>query len=218
MRRKHIYTFFFSLFCCGILFSQESEEKAKWKYDPNFMVGVDLLNVGISFFSDRQVYQGFVSSQLTKNIHALVEAGYEKNIYDKNGYDAVANGPYIKMGGFYMLSQDRENPFNGFYGGMKLAGSFYNQEYRAIPVRGYGGSSTTESFPSSSQTSFWLEGVLGGRVQLAETNFYIDVTAQPRYLAYSSKQDEIEPMVVPGFGKGSAKFNMGFTWNIAYKF
>jgi len=25
-------------------------------------------------------------------------------------------------------------------------------------------------------------------------------------------------MIVPGFGKSSAKFNMGFSWNIAYKF
>ena len=219
MKIKHIYTFFFSLLLVvPILAQKKVEEVEKWKYQPNFMVGVDLLNLGISFFSDRQVYQGFVSSQLTRNVHAVVEGGYEKNKYDKNGYDATANGPYLKIGGFYMLSKDRENPFNGFYAGAKLAGAFYNQEYAAIPVRGYGGSTSTEAFPSSSQTSFWLEGVIGGRVQLFESNFYIDVTAQPRYLAYSSKQEDIVPMVVPGFGKGSGKFNMGFAWNIAYKF
>lgn len=219
MRIKHIFTCIFSLLLVSNFSAQKTEEvKEKWSYKPNFMVGVDLLNLGISFFSDRQLYQGFVSSQLSENVHAVVEGGFDKNIYDKNGYDATASGPFLKIGGFYMLSKDRENPFNGFYAGGKLAGSFYNQEYAAIPIRGYGGSTATVAYPSSSQTSFWVEGTLGGRVQLFESNFYIDVTAQPRYLAYSSKQDDIVPVIIPGFGRGASKFTMGFAWNIAYKF
>lgn len=201
-------------------FAQQNkeEQKEKWKYEPNFMVGLDVLNTGVSFFSDRQLFQGFVSSKISKNIHAVIEAGFESNIYQKNGYDAKANGPFAKIGAFYMLAKDRENEFNGFYAGGKLAGSFYTQEYFAIPIRGFGGSSSSVALPSSSQSSFWLEGTIGGRVQLFESNFYIDVNMQPRYLMVTSKQDEVVPMIVPGFGRSSSKFNMGFAWNIAYKF
>jgi len=220
MKRKLIFTLFFSLF--GLLsFAQEKEEntkKDKWKYEPNFMVGVDVLNTGVSFFSDRQLFQGFISSRIKENIHGVVEAGFEKNIYQKNGYDAQANGPFFKLGAFYMLAKDKENEFNGFYAGGKIAGSFYNQEYFAIPIRGFGGNSSSVSMPASSQSSFWLEGTIGGRVQLFESNFYIDVNMQPRYLMITSKQEEVVPMIVPGFGKSSSKFNMGFAWNIAYKF
>lgn len=219
MKRKLIFTLFFSLF--GLLsFAQEKEEaeKEKWKYEPNFMVGVDVLNTGVSFFSDRQLFQGFISSRIKGNIHGIVEAGFEKNIYQKNGYDAEANGPFFKLGAFYMLAKDKENEFNGFYAGGKIAGSFYNQEYFAIPIRGFGGNSSSVSMPASSQSSFWLEGTIGGRVQLFESNFYIDVNMQPRYLMITSKQEEVVPMIVPGFGKSSSKFNMGFAWNIAYKF
>ncbi len=198
--------------------NKETEKKEKWKYEPNFMVGVDALNTGVSFFSDRQLFQGFISSKIKDNIHGIIEAGFEKNIYEKNGYDAAANGPFFKIGALYMLAKDRENEFNGFYGGVKIGGSFYNQEYFAIPIRGFGGSSSSISLPSSSQTSFWLEGAIGGRVQLFESNFFIDVNMQPRYLVATSKQDEVVPMIVPGFGRSSSKFNMGFAWNIAYKF
>lgn len=198
--------------------NKETEKKEKWKYEPNFMVGVDALNTGVSFFSDRQLFQGFISSKIKDNIHGIIEAGFEKNIYEKNGYDATANGPFFKIGALYMLAKDRENEFNGFYGGVKIGGSFYNQEYFAIPIRGFGGSSSSISLPSSSQTSFWLEGAIGGRVQLFESNFFIDVNMQPRYLVATSKQDEVVPMIVPGFGRSSSKFNMGFAWNIAYKF
>lgn len=203
-----------------IAFAQKEQDslKAKWKYEPNFMVGFDVLNAGIGVFSDRKLFQGFVSSRISKNIHAVADVGFEKNIYQKNGYDATVDGPFLKLGAFYMLAIDKENPLNGFYAGGKLAGSFYNQEYKAVPVRGYGGSETSVAFPASSQSSYWIEATVGGRVQLFDSPFYIDVTAQPRYLLFSTTQDDIKPMIVPGFGKSSAKFNVGFSWNINYYF
>ncbi len=219
MNQKLIFSFFFSLL---LAFSSAQQQQdtlaAKWKYEPNFMVGIDVLNGGLAAFGDRKVFQGFVSSRVSRNIHAVADVGFEKNIYQKNGYDAVANGPFLKLGAFYMLAQDRENALNGFYGGAKAAASFYNQEYYAVPVRGYGGSDTSASFPASSQSSVWLEGTVGGRIQLFESSFYIDVNVQPRYLLFSSTQEDIQPMIVPGFGRSSSKFNVGFSWNIAYSF
>ncbi len=218
MKKSHIFTLFFSV-CFGLIFAQKKDSiTTKSPYKPNFMVGVDVLNFGTSFFSDRKVYQGFISSEIKKNLHAVAEAGFEKNTYDKNNYDADASGIFAKLGAFYMLAQDRENLFNGFYAGGKIGGSTYKQEYSAVPIRGFEGGDYTTSFPKSSQVSFWLEGSIGGRVQLFDSNFYIDVNAQPRYMVYTSKQDDIYPMIVPGFGRSSTKFNIGFAWNIAYKF
>lgn len=182
------------------------------------MIGFDLLNAGISFSGDRKLYQGFVSSQLKGDLHAIAEAGFEKNVYQKNNYDAEANGFFLKLGAFYMLAKDRENPFNGFYGGAKIAASIYKQEYFAVPIRGFEGGDSTQSFPQSSQSSYWLEAVIGGRVQLFESHFYIDVAVQPRYILYTTKQDDIVPMIVPGFGKSSTNFNLGISWSIAYRF
>lgn len=220
MNPKLIFTFFFSVFF-SFGFAQIKEQdtiQTQRKYEPNFMVGFDLLNAGIGVFSDRKLFHGFVSSRITKNIHGVADVGFEKNIYQKNGYDASVNGPFLKLGAFYMLANDRENEMNGFYAGGKVGGSFYQQEYKAVPVRGFGGSATSISFPGTSQSSYWIEGTVGGRVQLFQSPFYIDVNVQPKYLVFSTTQDEIQPMIVPGFGKSSAKFNMGFSWNIAYQF
>ncbi|MGZ5262476.1 MAG: DUF6048 family protein [Kaistella sp.] len=219
MNPRLIFSFFFSfLFVAAFAQTEQDSVKTKWKYEPNFMVGIDVVNAGIGVFSDRKLFQGFVSSRISKNIHAVADAGFESNTYKKNGYDAAANGPFLKLGAFYMLAQDKENDLNGFYAGAKAGGSFYSQEYKAVPVRGFGGSDTSVAFPVSSQSSYWLEGTVGGRVQLFESPFYIDVNIQPRYLLFSTTQDDIKPMIVPGFGKSSAKFNVGFAWNIAYYF
>lgn len=222
MRIISIFICAFSLLSVSVFSQTKTEEKKqdsiKWKYTPNFTVGVDVLNLGTGFFSDRQMIQGFISTRINKKVHAIIDIGYDNNIYQKNGYDAKADGLFAKIGGFYMLSPDPENALNGFYAGGKLAGSFYNQEYKAIPVKGLNSEGVFLSFDPSTQSSYWIEAMLGARVQVFSSNFFIDVNVQPRYLAYTTKQEEIKPMIVPGFGKSSGSFNMGFSWNIAYKF
>ena len=201
-------------------FAQKKQDslRVQWKFEPNLLVGFDVLNAGIGAFSDRKLFQGFVSTKVKGNWYAIADIGFEKNTYQKNAYDAVVSGLFLKLGSLYMLANDQENPMNGFFVGGKVAGSFYNQEYRAVPIRGFGGSEVSQAFPESTQSSYWMELNLGGRVQLFETPLYIEATAQPKYLMFTSKQDEIKPMIVPGFGKSSAKFNIGFSWNIAYSF
>ncbi len=204
------------MFC----FAQQKQDSLKmnWKYEPNFLVGFDVLNAGSAFFSDRKLFQGFVSTKVKDNWYAVLDAGFEKNIYQKNGYDATVSGPFLKLGSLYMLAHDLENSRNGFFVGGKVAGSYYNQEYKAVPIRGFGGSDESQAFPASTQSSYWLELNVGGRVQLFDSPFYIEATAQPKYLAFSTTQDGIVPMIVPGFGKSAAKFNIGFSWNIVYSF
>lgn len=218
MKTLRIYTLFFS-FLFSVFSAQDSDSVIiKPKYEPNFMVGFDVLNAGLGVFSKRKVFQGFVSSKIKKDLHAVADLGFESNVYQKNGYDAKASGLFVKAGGFYMLMKDPENELNGFYAGPKIGAAFYNQEYMQVPVRGQQGGDSYLSFPGSTQSSYWLEAGIGGRVQLFDSNFYIDVNVQPKYLVYSTKQEDIKPMIVPGFGRASAKFNMGFAWNIAYQF
>ena len=222
MKAKSIFISAFSLVSVFAFSQKKAEPKkqdtAKWKYTPNFIIGADVLNLGAAFFGDRKLYQGFVSSRISRKIHAVVDLGYDKNIYQKNGYDAKADGLFLKAGGFYMLASDPENAFNGFYAGAKLAGSFYSQEYMAIPVKGRNNEGVIIPLEPSTQSSYWIEGAIGARIQVFESNFFIDVNIQPRYLAYTTKQDDVVPMIVPGFGRSSGSFNMGFSWNLAYKF
>ncbi|WP_226063181.1 DUF6048 family protein [Kaistella polysaccharea] len=219
MKAKRIFSFFFSfLFILALAQNKKDSIPSTWKYEPNFLVGFDVLNAGLSVFSDRKLIQGFVSSKIKDNFYAIADAGFESNIYQKNGYDATASGPFMRLGTLYMLAHDPENELNGFYVGGKVAGSFYSQEYKAVPIRGFGDSDVSTAFPSSTQSSYWIEGAVGGRVQLFESPLYIEVTVQPKYLVFSTTQEEIKPMIVPGFGKSSAKFNIGFSWNIAYSF
>lgn len=201
--------------------AQQKDEKSQGvfkNYQPNFMIGVDVLNVGVGLFSDRKLYQGYISTELKPNLHLVADLGFEKNEFHKNGYDASASGGFVKLGTFYMLISDPENRFNGFYVGGKAAASFYNQQYDAIPVKGFLGDDVAVAYPQSNQSSYWLEAVLGARIQLFSSPIYIDVNFQPKYLVYTTKQESVQPMIVPGFGKSSSPFRAGFSWALAYHF
>lgn len=215
MKKALICFLFFSLWTTA---QQQDSTVVEKKYIPNLMIGFDVLNGGLTLFSDRKTMQGFVSTKIKKDIHAVADLGFERNIYQKNGYDAKASGIFIKAGGFYMLMKDPENEFNGFYAGPKLGASFYTQEYMQVPVRGSQGGDAYLSLPRSAQSSYWLEASIGGRVQLFESQFYIDVNVQSRYMLYSTKQDDVKPMIVPGFGRSSSNFSAGLAWSVAYKF
>lgn len=222
MRTKLFFTCIFSLlFGLATAQTEQSDSvtvKPKWHYQPNFLVGFDLLNAGLAPFTPRKVFQGFVSSQFSRNLRAVLDGGFERNAYKKNGYDATAKGFFLKPGVLYSLVKDPDNSLNGLYAGGKLGFSLFSQEYAAVPIRGFQGGDQSASFPSATETAYWVEASVGGRVQLFKSKFYVDVNLQPRYLAYATKQEHIVPMIVPGFGKSSAKFNVGFAWNIAYSF
>jgi hypothetical protein len=92
-----------------------------------------VLNAGLSAFSDRKLFQGYVSSEIKKNLHAVLDVGFEKIFIRKGGYDATANGIFGKLGGYYMLSMDTENPDNGFYAGVKWQQVFTIKNTKKFP-------------------------------------------------------------------------------------
>ncbi len=137
MKTKLTFILFFS-FCLGF-FSRERFSKTKYQYKPNFTVGIDVLNGVLSTFSDRKLFQKDMFLLRLRKIFMRCSVGFEKNIYQKNGYDATANGIFGKLGGYYMLSIDSENPDNGFYAGAKWQQVFTVREYKKVPTRGFGG-------------------------------------------------------------------------------
>lgn len=226
MKTRPIFICFFSLL--GLLgFGQnkpaenkpaEQKPKEKSQRFSRWMVEADVLNASLALFSDRKLFQGSVSTPFNSNIMLMADFGFEKNHYNKLGYVADASGPFVKAGAAYTLLQDGTHPDNRFYGGLKLAASFYHQTYTAVPVKGPQGLSAVFALPSSSQSSYWAEVIFGGRIELFSTNLFLDANVQPRYMFYSTRQEELRPMIVPGFGRSSGKFNLGFFWGVGYLF
>jgi len=212
MKIRQLFILFFSI-VFSVIFSQTK------KNNFNLMIGFDVLNLGLAKVTDQEMSQVFVSYEVKPKKHLILDIGYERNKYNKNAYNFIAEGNFIRAGMLYMFNTDFDDIQNGFYIGGKFAASFYSQNIKSIPIKGAVGISNSEfSFPWSYQYAYWLEAAVGGRVRVLRTRFFVDAQIQPKYLFISTKQENIIPMVIPGFGTDAGAFKLGFMWSIAYLF
>lgn len=234
MNQRQIYIYIILVFSCfaAILNAQQDSvnvetkeiltEKIdslapKQKREGVLFVGVDLFNPVMSAISDKQGGQAMVSYRVKGKWNAVAEVGYEKNIYDELDWNVDVNGLYFKLGFNWFISQDYQNPSNGFYTGARIAYAMYEQKVNQYPIRlsgnqvdGYG------SFPAENVSAYWFEIVGGGRVQLF-SNFYADVSIRPEIYLGSKKQEGLDPLVIPGYGKDIGPINFSVFWGLTYK-
>ena len=181
-------------------------------------VGVDLGTPAQAIFSDKQGAQAFVSYQFKQKWVAIAELGYEKNKFNENSWKVDINGIYGKIGANWFINQEPANPLNGFYVGGRLAYASYNQKIDSYPIRDiYSNTIIGEgSKPKTTVSSYWVEVVIGGRVQLIK-NLYSDFSIHPAVYLGGKKQDDIDAMVVPGYGRNNGPFNLPIFWGFSYK-
>ena len=183
----------------------------------NLFVGVDLFNPIMSAFSDKQGVQAMISYKVHKKWNAVAEVGYEKNRYDELDWDIDVNGLYFKLGFNWFISQDYEDASNGFYTGMRFAYSAYQQTVNQYPIR-VSNNQVDEygSFPTANVSAYWVEILGGARVRLIQ-NFYADVSIRPEIYIGSKKQEGLDPLIIPGYGKDIGPINFSVFWGITYK-
>jgi len=224
MQHQLILSFLLSLVATNFLFAQNDTIVATNDTIPaakkvsDLYIGVDLGTPAQAIFTDKQGVQIGVHYQLSTKWVAVVELGYEKNRYNESSWDVDVDGVYGKVGANWFITQEDSNYTNGFYLGGRLAFSNYNQTINQYPIRdinastiiGYGSKET------AAVSSYWVEVVVGGRVQLYK-NLYADFSVHPAVYLGSKKQEDIDPLVIPGYGRNNGPFNLPIFWGISYK-
>lgn len=188
------------------------------KINHDIFIGVDLFNPVVSAFTDKQGVSAFASYQLNNKWHLVAEAGYEKNKFDQINWNVDVDGVFAKLGANWFITQDVENQSNGIYIGGRVAYSKYSQTINSYPIRDLQSNIIIDSGsrPKADVSAFWVEAVVGGRVEIFK-NFYGELAFHPAVYLGGKKDDEIEPLVIPGYGKNSGPFNMPIFWGISYK-
>lgn len=181
-------------------------------------VGVDLYSPALSAFSDRQGGMAFASYRIYKKWNLVAEIGYESNTYDNLDWLVDVNGNYFKFGFNWFISQDYQDLSSGFYTGARFAYSAYKQEIKQYPVRLAGNQvDAYGSLPKESVSTYWIEMAGGARLRLI-SKLYADVSLKSQILIGGKKQQDIDPLVIPGYGKNRGSINFGVVWGLSWKF
>lgn len=195
----------------------QSDSVSTKKKTGDLFIGVDLFNPIMAAFSEKQGGQAMVSYRVFKKWHAVLEVGVEKNHYDELDWDVDVNGVYAKLGFNWFVSQDYENPSNGFYAGMRFAYASYEQSINQYPIR-LANNQVDEygSLPAENVSAYWVEILGGARVKMFQ-NFYADVSIRPEIFVGAKKQENIDPLIIPGYGKDIGPINFSVFWGLTYK-
>lgn len=186
-------------------------------------IGIDLYQPILTAFTDKTSGQAFVNVKIKNKWHLAAELGYESNTFEDLGWDIKAKGTFFRLGFNYFLSDDKTNPNNGFYTGFRLAYSPYKQAINQYVLRGTNSvgqevNITQGPLPEASVSAFWLEPLGGARVKLFNTNFYADASVRLQVLVGGKQQNNIEPLVIPGYGKDVGGIQANLFWGVSYQF
>ncbi|WP_128330157.1 DUF6048 family protein [Apibacter sp. HY039] len=223
MNRK-TYLLLISLFLGVFSYSQQPTIDSTFiiPKQRQMFVGVDLFNPIASFFSDKKNISGYISYKIKNRWLAVGELGYEKNIYKYNDWDVSAKGVFAEFGVNYILTNNYENTGEGFFIGARFAFSPYKQTINQYPVKGVNSDGQTQiisssSLPEKNVSSGWFEGLVGAKVQLGQSPFYLDFMIRPKFLIFSNKQEGIDNLVIPGYGKNKGNANISLFWGVSYR-
>lgn len=196
---------------------QDSLVQKKTNRAGNLFVGVDLFHPAMASFTDRKGGLAMMSYRVYKKWNAVVEVGFEENLYDELDWNIAVDGLYFKLGFNWFISQDNENASNGFYTGMRFAYATYDQTIHQYPIRLSNGQvNDYGQLPTAAVSAYWLEVVGGARVRLLG-NLYGEVSVRPEIYLGSKKQEDIDPLIIPGYGKDIGPINFSVFWGLSYK-
>lgn len=224
MQRTLILSFLLSLVATNSLLAQNdsvaitTDSIKPIQKVSDLYTAVDFATPIQSIYSDKQGAQASLAYQLNKKWVAIVELGYEKNKYDEGQWKVDVDGTSIKIGANWFFSQEESNYTNGFYLGARFAYASYNQTINQYPIRDINASEIIGfgSMDKARVASYWAEVVVGGRIQLYK-NLYGDFSIHPAVYLGSKKQENIDPLVIPGYGRNNGPFNLPIFWGISYK-
>lgn len=221
-------------FCMGFFFPaqaqqylQEASEKSnvlskaeqaisgKIVYKKAFFLGVELLPTIYDAFNKNKTYEFFVHLRLYKKFHLAYRLGHSRLSFDRLGWKASVSGAYHRLGFHWFLYEQPLDYEQSYYTGLYLGYSPYQQEIDKRFMRHPEISNTP--LPKVKLQAFWFEPVVGARVRLAKTPFFIDVAAGSKVLLYAKKQEGIDPLTIPGFGEALYKIKWTFRWGLSFR-
>lgn len=212
MKKILIYCFIISpLWVVGQVDSIQTKTKKQ-----EILIGVDLFNPAIALFSNKKGLEAMVAVPIKKRWNLVAEIGYEQNHFDNNIWDVDAKGIYARAGVNWFISQDIEDPNSGYYFGGRIGFSPFQQTINKYVIQGTDVPTIVGSLPQHNASGVWMEPLVGARVRVFKTPFYVDANVRLKVKLYDANDEGLTPLIIPGFGTNNNGLNFGVNWSLGY--
>ncbi|MGD2035067.1 MAG: DUF6048 family protein [Bacteroidales bacterium] len=215
---KYSFSLLLLLLVPGTLFAQDEQKQEKVRIKGP-RIGFDLSRLTLYYFEpERTAYEFSLDYEIKRNFYPVIEFGLQNIKLEKPIYNYYSDGYYARFGLDYnfqkgLAADQYEMVFFGFRYG------FSGQNHSADNITiadDYWGDFTVTSVPETKLYGHWIELTGGIRAELFR-NIFIGWSVRGKLLLYKTRDREIDPYYIHGFGKGDKRVSLGFTYSIFYR-
>ncbi len=220
---KYIFSILFLSLVCTIARGQEQDQNDELFVqeeikEPLQLKGISF-GVNIGRFSDyvfkpeRVSYEGAFNINLSNKYFGIIEAGYATTNLNKDNYNYLSEGYFIKAGMDKNLLKKYPSDFLGI--GFRIGNSQFSHSASNIVIESERWETTQTSIENESHSFYWLEASFGLKGEIFK-NVYLGWSALVKINVSGIDKDFI-PYNIPGFGKYSGSIKMGVNYYIYYQ-
>jgi len=214
MRSISVYIFSGALLLLSSL-SLDGQDTLR-TYGPR--VGIDVAPF-VSYFASPPIIGAEVNLdfEIATNYYPVFELGFSSMSDSIVDVSYSSAGTYARIGLDYnLLPLDDRSVHHSITAGFRYGFSLFRHEASNILIPGeYWGDYLIESYENT-LTGHWLELVGGIKAEVLP-NFFLGWSIRYRILLNQSMDEQLTPLLIPGYGNGAENRGMGFSYSISYK-
>ncbi len=181
-------------------------------------LGIDVSRFLVPVFDDsRFAVEASIRTNFKQRMFLTGALGSEQVSFDDKSYTYESTGIYARVGIDYdiFVIEEEGNNDNILFG-LRYGYAIQEHEAGSFTVEGdYWGSFNGSVSPYTVSTH-WTELVFGLRSEVLN-NFYMSWLIRVKAKIATSNKEILQPYVVPGYGSGSNKINLGFSYTLGYQ-
>jgi hypothetical protein len=187
-----------------------------------YRIGLDLsrfaYRIDNSFFAPKRIaYEGAFDFKRNKKLYPTIEAGWQEMSIEETNFNYSSRGYYIRLGTDFNIFKPK-NPKDKsevFWGLRYGYGRMWDHSDNVVISDDVWGDYKT-SLPERALNNHWVELVGGVKAEIVN-NFYLGWTIRWRVRVIGSSFNSFTPYIIPGFGYGSNRSNIGFNYYMFYR-
>ena len=217
MKRKML-SYIFSVFILCSFINASSQESLDYRVvGPR--IGFDVSRLALFYLEPGRVnFELSGDLEIRElNYYAVLEVGWQQIDFEGKNYNYSSGGLYGRLGLDYnFLNLQSPDDYEMLYAGGRYGYSRFNhQADQIIITENYWGEYQT-SVPKDWVNAHWLELIVGIKAELSK-NLFIGWDIRGKFLLHKSGNGVMDPYNIPGFGNGSRRVAIGFSYTVAYR-
>lgn len=182
-------------------------------------VGYDLSRLALPLvYGGRTGMELSADVDINMNYYAAAEAGFLNVDYEAVSYNYASDGFYFRLGMDHnFLKNISVDQYETVFGGLRIGYASVSHSASDIEILpNYWGSGLLRYANATTVNTVWLEVAGGVKAELFK-NIFIGWSFRARLRLHQTRDPVMDPVFVPGFGRGENRTNIGFTYSVFYR-